>query len=47
MKYIIENWDTCETIAEFYTEEQRQAWIDQNVTEGYTADGIRISIYEV
>lgn len=56
MKYIVENFDTYETIAEFQTEEQRQAWLDQNVTEGYaadgnkagyTADGIRISIYEI
>lgn len=46
-KYIVENWDTCETIAEFDTEEQRQAWLDENVTDGYTAEGIRISIYEM
>lgn len=47
MKYIVENWDTEETIAEFETEEQRQDWIDNYAPDGITADGIKISIYEI
>lgn len=46
-RYIVENWETCETIAEFDSEEKRQAWLDENVTEGYTSEGIKISIYEI
>lgn len=45
MRYIVENWDTEEVIATFKTEEERQRWIDSNVTEGYMGD-VRISIYE-
>ena len=50
MKYIVENFNTCEVIAIFESEEGRQAWIDENVSfvdhAGYMKDGTRISIYE-
>lgn len=49
-KYIVENFDTCEPVAIFDSEEQRQAWLDTYVTvengAGYTTDGVRVSIYE-
>ena len=50
MKYIVENFYTEQIIKVFDTEEQRQDWIDNNVSMigegGYTKDGTRISIYE-
>lgn len=46
MKYIVENWDTEEIIAVFDTEEQRELWLLNYSTEGYLADGTKISIYE-
>jgi hypothetical protein len=49
-RFIVENWNTCETIAVFDSEEERQNWLDNNVTirdgAGYMADGVRVSIYE-
>lgn len=49
-KYYVENWDTEEVIAEFDTYEQRQEWINKNVTirsdGGYLEDGTHIAIYE-
>ena len=50
MRYYVENWETEEIIAEFDTKEQRQDWIDKNVTinrnGGYLEDGTHIAIYE-
>lgn len=50
MKYYVENWDTEEVIAEFDTAEERQEWINRNVTidciGGFLADGTHIAIYE-
>lgn len=46
-RYIVEDFNTCETIKEFSTNEERQKWLNENVNEeGYTPDGTRISIYE-
>ena len=46
-RFFVEDWDTEETIAEFKTNEEREAWIAENVNaEGYMADGRKISIYE-
>lgn len=45
-RFIVENWDTDEIIAEFQTYEEREAWLEENVIDGYTKDGIRVSIYE-
>lgn len=47
-RFFVEDWDTCETIAEFQTEEKRQAWLDKYVDEyGFMKDGTRVSIYEI
>ena len=47
-RYIVENWDTYETIVEFSTEQERQAWLDSYVDEyGFMADGTQVSIYEI
>lgn len=51
MKYYVENWETEEVIAKFDTYEQRQEWIEKNVTiihgaGGYLRDGTHIAIYE-
>lgn len=50
MKYIVENWLTCEDIIAFDTEEQRQKWLDENVNQspdgGFLKDGTQVGIYE-
>lgn len=46
-RFIVEDWETSETIVEFQTNEEREAWLEANVTDGYTKDGIRVSIYEI
>lgn len=47
-RFIVEEWDSCEIIAEFSTEQERQAWLDSYVDEfGFMADGTQVSIYEI
>lgn len=47
-RFIVEEWESCETIAEFSTEQEREAWLRANVDEyGFTKDGVQVSIYEI
>lgn len=50
MKYVVENWFTGEDIIVFDTEEQRQKWLDENVSQspdgGFLKDGTQVGIYE-
>lgn len=55
MKYVVEDFDTCETLAICDTEKERSEWIAKNTHPvwnvvdyaRYTDDGKRIAIYEI
>lgn len=45
--FCIENWWTDELIQSFETNEERDEWLAANVNaDGYTKDGIKVSLYE-
>lgn len=45
--FCVEDWFTEELIVAFKTNEERQSWLNENVdSDGYTKDGIKVSIYE-
>lgn len=47
-RFIVEDWNTEEIIIEFQTNEERAAWIAENVNdEGKMADGRKVSIYDI
>lgn len=46
-RFIVENWETEEIIAEFNTHEEREAWLENYVDNGHMMDGTRVSIYDI
>lgn len=44
--FCVEDWFTEELIASFKTDAERDNWLKANVVDGYTKEGIKVSIYE-